>query len=150
MASINSVSAIVQEIQKLEDLPSLEVMAALASLNSQLGEPLHLEEVHSVYDPAIAVSSHRRLCLQPAAPGRHPVGQGQGQTQCIEREGAGDWLNIIPSKALGLHLRRSEFLIAAKYKLGLEVFHSEGECGMSPKCPPSLNMLPDRCENRAT
>ena len=49
----------------------------------------------------------------------------------MEREGTGDWLNVIPSKALGLHLRRGEFLFAVRYRLGMKVFISEGECPMS-------------------
>ena len=36
----------------------------------------------------------------------------------------------VPSKALGLHLRKQEFLFAVKYRLGLRVFQSEGECPM--------------------
>ena len=33
-----------------------------------------------------------------------------GRLRCIAREGAGDWLTAFPSKALGLHLRKSEFV----------------------------------------
>ena len=44
---------------------------------------------------------------------------------------AGDWLGAYPSKALGLHLRRSEFVAAAKYRLGLQVFEQEAECPMT-------------------
>ena len=51
--------------------------------------------------------------------------------QCVGREGAGDWLGAYPSKALGLHLRRSEFVAAAKYRLGLQVFEQEAECPMT-------------------
>ena len=48
--------------------------------------------------------------------------------RCVAREGAGDWLGALPSKTLGLHLRRNEFVLAGKYRLGMRVFVTEGEC----------------------
>ena len=42
--------------------------------------------------------------------------------KCLAREGAGDWMTAFPSKALGLHLRRTEFITAVKYRLGLPIF----------------------------
>ena len=44
---------------------------------------------------------------------------------------AGDWLNTPPLKALGLHLRAAEFVMVAKYRLGLPVFDTAGPC---PAC----------------
>ena len=44
---------------------------------------------------------------------------------------AGDWLNTPPIKALGLHLRPQEFILALKYRLGLPVFDTHGPC---PAC----------------
>ena len=44
---------------------------------------------------------------------------------------AGDWLNTPPLKALGLHLRAPEFVLAIKYRLGMPVFDSAGPC---PAC----------------
>ena len=44
---------------------------------------------------------------------------------------AGDWLNTPPLKALGLHLRPPEFVLALKYRLGLPVFDTAGPC---PAC----------------
>ena len=44
---------------------------------------------------------------------------------------AGDWLNTPPIKALGLHLRSPEFVLALKYRLGLPVYNSAGPC---PAC----------------
>ena len=57
----------------------------------------------------------------------------KARLRCVEREGAGDWLCALPSKALGLHLRRSEFVAAGRYRLGLPVFSIEAECPM-PRC----------------
>ena len=43
----------------------------------------------------------------------------------------GDWLYTPPLKALGLHLRSPEFVLALKYRLGMPVFDSAGPC---PAC----------------
>ena len=64
--------------------------------------------------------------------------------RCVRREGSGDWLCALPSKALGLHLRRSEFVAAGRYRLGLPVFNLEAECPM-PRC----RMLSDRFGDHA-
>ena len=39
---------------------------------------------------------------------------------------AGDWLNVVPSNALGLQLKSREFRIATLYRLGMPVFQMEG------------------------
>ena len=49
----------------------------------------------------------------------------------VTQDHAGDWLNTPPLKALGLHLRPREFVLATKYRLGLPVFDSAGPC---PAC----------------
>ena len=57
----------------------------------------------------------------------------RARLNCVAREGAGDWLTALPSKALGLHLRSGEFILAARFRLGLPVFRQAGECPM-PRC----------------
>ena len=44
---------------------------------------------------------------------------------------AGDWLNTAPLKALGLHLRATEFILVVKYRLGLRLFDTADPC---PAC----------------
>ena len=44
---------------------------------------------------------------------------------------AGAWLNCPPLPALGLHLRGSEFVVAVKFRLGMQVYDSAGQC---PAC----------------
>ena len=41
---------------------------------------------------------------------------------------SGDWLNVVPSPALGLQLRGQEFRTSVLYRLGAPVFSSEGPC----------------------
>ena len=50
----------------------------------------------------------------------------KARLQCLVRDGAGDWLGALPSKGLGLHLRKAEFCMAGRYLLGMAVFSSEG------------------------
>ena len=55
---------------------------------------------------------------------------------------AGDWLNVAPLVALGLHLRPPEFILSVKYRLGLQVFDREGPC-------PACLRLSDRLGDHA-
>ena len=41
---------------------------------------------------------------------------------------AGDWLHVVPSPVLGLHLRPQEFRFAMLYCLGVPIYSSEGPC----------------------
>ena len=63
------------------------------------------------------------------------VGEGEEREQArllsVTLDHTGDWLNTPPLKALGLHLRSSEFVLAAKYRLGMPIFDSAGSC---PAC----------------
>ena len=45
---------------------------------------------------------------------------------------AGSWLNVIPSPALALNLQAAEFVVAAKYRLGVPVYFREGRCMACP------------------
>ena len=41
---------------------------------------------------------------------------------------SGSWLNVIPSRALCLHLKPREFRVSMLYRLGMKVFSSTGLC----------------------
>ena len=45
---------------------------------------------------------------------------------------SGDFLNVVPSPALGLHLRPTEFIMSVKYRLGCDVFSTTGKCTACP------------------
>jgi hypothetical protein len=53
---------------------------------------------------------------------------------------AGDWLNTAPLISLGLHLRPVEFVLVAKYRLGVEVYDKSGPC---PACLRPSDALGD-------
>ena len=44
---------------------------------------------------------------------------------------AGDWLYGVPSPVLGLHLRTVEFIVTVKYRLGIPIYSTTGQC---PAC----------------
>ena len=43
---------------------------------------------------------------------------------------AGDWLNVVPSSALGLHLMDCEFRLCLRYWLGLQMFQDGAQCSV--------------------
>jgi hypothetical protein len=53
---------------------------------------------------------------------------------------AGDWLNVVPSPALGLHLRSQEFIAVTKYRLGANIYPRESQC---PACGHHSDRLGD-------
>ena len=53
---------------------------------------------------------------------------------------AGDWLNVVPCPALGLHLRSQEFITVTKYRLGANIYQTAGQC---PACGNHSDCLGD-------
>ena len=53
---------------------------------------------------------------------------------------AGAWLNCPPLPALGLHLRGPEFVVACKFRLGMNIYDSAGSC---PACGRYSDVLGD-------
>ena len=64
--------------------------------------------------------------------------------QCLARDGAGDWLGELPSKGLGLHIRREEFCMAGRYCLGISGSTCEGLCP-APRCPRESDRIGYHC-----
>ena len=114
----------------------------MQELQTHLGDPLTYEEVISSSQKSLSslVDAHSAACLLQETVEVREV----ARLKCVAREGAGGWLCALPSKPLGLHLRRSEFVAAAKYRLGIQVFSIEAECPMS-KC----RMISDRLGDHA-
>ena len=53
---------------------------------------------------------------------------------------SGDWLNVLPSPTLGLHIRSAEFVMSVKYRLGMPVYSTAGQC---PACLHHSDALGD-------
>ena len=41
-------------------------------------------------------------------------------------------INVVPSPGLGLHLRPPEFIVSVKYRLGMNIFSTNGQCTACP------------------
>ena len=54
--------------------------------------------------------------------------RGKARMNSLAMQHAGDWLNTVPVRALGLHLRPREFTVAVKYRLGVRVYPGAGPC----------------------
>ena len=133
LASLGATGGLVEEIrcEDEEEPQKLKVEQVLQALNCQLGDPLTLEGLNLMTQRQISglVDTESASRVLQSAEGE----RNKARLNCLAREGAGDWLTAIPSKALGLHLRRIEFITAVKYRLGLPIFLQEGECPV-PRC----------------
>jgi hypothetical protein len=70
-----------------------------------------------------------------------PDDRSRALAQSSSIKHAGDWLSVIPSKALGLHMLDQEFRICLQYWLGISLF-SEGPC---PRCGSLTDPFGDHC-----
>ena len=57
--------------------------------------------------------------------------RGKARFASLNLAHAGDWLNVVPSPVLGLHVRPQEFRYAILYRLGAPLYTSSGPC---PAC----------------
>ena len=137
LASISDTAAVVREITNSPDpaegdpdsdavSPSSHFSIALRLFNSKVAEPFSPEAIgqsrQKVLSHEVDLCSLQQLAV--ALPGDRD--QARINSLCLQR--AGDWLNTVPNKALGLHLRDSEAIIAIKYRLGIPVFLVSGPC----------------------
>ena len=138
LASVGDAASLVQDIRLqlleqgvVEEQEEREggLARALADLNSLLQEPLTKTEACAMKQRALS-----GLIDKEAAERLHNGAvseRDKARLNCVARDGSGDWLTALPSKALGLHLRKSEFILAARYRLGLPIFLQEGNCPMA-------------------
>ena len=141
LSSFGASQLLVQEMRwRQQDFNGTNVDSALEELNTLLGDHLTQGEVTVMTQRKLSAlvdeESHSRLLQATAVP------RELARLNCVSREGAGDWLNALPSKTLGLHLRRTEFITAIRYRLGLPVFRVQGECPM-PACHVTNDIMGD-------
>ena len=113
---------------------------ALAALCVTLGENITEEELIGIRQRKLGEKVdqhlHRRLLddLDEAEQ------REKARLSSLTLPHAGDWLNVAPLKTLGLHLRSAEFVLVAKYRLGIPVFARDGPC---PACLRPSDALGD-------
>ena len=108
------------------------------SLAATLGEEVREEELVGVTQKQLAVKVDlRQQRLLQEQIGEDEVRE-RARMASLSLPHAGDWLNTAPLTALGLHLRPAEFVLVAKYRLGMELYSRSGPC---PAClRPSDNL----------
>ena len=140
LSSLGASELLVQEIRQNQVPQTPEVGQAMQDLNDQLGDPLTPEEVSNLTQRNLSVLIDTEASSK-LTQGTRDIRE-KARLKCTAREGAGDWLNALPSKSLGLHLRRAEFVTALRYRLGMPVFRQEGQCPM-PRCHRVNDILGD-------
>ena len=112
-----------------EDCPTTLSAPLLALLSAKQGEEATKENLTGVAQKAISLKidlcKHHRLTEHISNTG---VQRDMARLASLGLPHAGDWLNVIPSPSLGLHLRSAEWITSAKYRLGCSVFTADGPC----------------------
>ena len=125
--------------EKILDLPEeacpTNIPAALlAQLSDKQGEEATKENLLGVSQKAISLKidlrSHQLLSEHITNTG---VQRDIARLASLGLPHSGDWLNVIPSPNLGLHLRSAEWITSAKYRLGCPVFPTSGKCSACPQ-----------------
>ena len=111
---------------EVETNPSGHITEALDLLNSKVEEPFSIQSFQHTRQKVVSHSVDLFTLQKLAASMQEDRDKVRLNSLGMMR--AGDWLNTVPSKALGLHMRPLEFLTSVKYRLGLPVFIVEGPC----------------------
>ena len=115
-----------------EDCPTHLSAALLAQLSTKQGEEATKENLTGVPQKAISLKinlhNHQLLTEHTTSTG---VQRDIARLASLTVPHSGDWLNVLPSPNLGLHLRTAEWIISVKYRLGVPVFSTAGAC---PAC----------------
>ena len=102
---------------------------ALMLLSNKVGEVMGREDVEGVTQKVISlkVDLHLQLTLLDSLTEL----RDKARMASLSLSHTGDWLNVVPSHSLGLHLRPREFIVSILYRLGIPIYLSDGPC---PAC----------------
>ena len=56
------------------------------------------------------------------------VARERARVRSINLPRAGDWLNVVPIPALGLHMGSQDFVACLQYRLGLNIYQDQPDC----------------------
>ena len=105
------------EEENLPDLPQL----LLADISAKQGEDVVTESLIGVSQKAASLKVdlfNRSLLLNQLQEGNV---RDLARLTSLGLKYAGSWLSVVPSPALGLHLRPAEFVPFVRYRLGINV-----------------------------
>ena len=106
--------------------------ALLTYLSAKVGEEVTIDSLTGATQRAVSlkINLHKLQLLSNHIDGLDNVRE-KARLTSLGLPLAGDWLNVLPSPTLGLHMRPAEFVVSVKYRLGVPVFPEAGQC---PAC----------------
>ena len=132
-AGAYTTSVLSSEILKQGLLPngniSTDLSNVVALLNTKVQEELSEEELFGMSQKAVSLSIN--LKLQQSLTNSLSELRDKARMASLSLPHAGDWLNVIPSPVLGLHVRPQEFRYSVLYRLGSPIYPTSGPC---PAC----------------
>ena len=133
-------------LRDLLHLPDEESSASLPPILLQIlsmtqGEEATTESLESIAqkDISFKIDTKNRNLLKEAYT-REGRQREVARLESLGLQHAGDWLNVVPSPPLGLHLRGLEFSMLVKYRLGIPLYARSGQC---PACSKDSDRLGD-------
>ena len=141
-ASLLSSQLLTQSLMNHDEVelgPVLEGEELVGSLSPELLAAIGEARGEEAREADLVGLTQKQMSLKVDLELQRQLLQGVGEEENRERARlsslglphAGDWLNTAPLKALGLHLRATEFILVVKYRLGLCLFDTAGRC---PAC----------------
>jgi hypothetical protein len=122
-------------------LPPSHVTSAIRSLSDTCQRPEWMSTTDIDFpltqknlSRAVDAQVHREL-LESSPSTRH---KALALSTCVPH--AGDWLDVVPSSTLGLHLMPWEFRSCALYYLGLPIYQEDASC---PACGKPMDVFGD-------
>ena len=103
----------------------------LEALTSAMGEEAKEEELVDIPQRKLGLKVDREQQRKREEMAEDGNSEEKARLKSLTLPHSGDWLNVVPSTALGLHLRPQEFVLVARYRLGLPLYIKEGPC---PSC----------------
>ena len=124
-----------------EDCPQNIKPDLLAYLNTKTGEEATTDSLTGVTQRAVSLTINLNTS-KLLTTNINELGdlREKARLSSVGLPHAGDWLNVLPSPILGLHMRSTEFVIMAKYRLGVPIYHKAGQC---PACLQHSDALGD-------
>ena len=114
-----------------EDGATVLPPSLLEALTVAMGEEAREEELKGVPQRKMGVKVDKEQERKRLEKVEEGDSEEMARLKSLTLPHAGDWLNVVPSTALGLHLRPQEFIMVARYRLGLPLYSHEGPC---PSC----------------
>ena len=137
-------AATVQQGNNLPNLPQ----PLLDDISARQGEDVATESLIGVSQKAASLKVdlfNRSLLLNQLQEGEV---RDVARLSSLGLKYAGSWLSVVPSLALGLHLRPAEFVPMLRYRLGVQVYSSEGLCSACGKSSDKMGDHALACARR--